>query len=215
MLEIACSPDAVVEHEADEGLAVVDLVGSDEGQGLGEGKTEDLNVLVGLGSGGAFADVTGEVDLHPLTQETGAGKIFCQEGPTFGAVASLFDQLAPGCGEGSFLRFDATRGKFDEELAGGMTVLALEDNLGVVGVFGFVDGENDDRPIVTNDVADVDIAAWFFDFVAEDGEDPSFVGEFGGDKPWFCGEFFLLDRFRGGGSLYYLVSHRAKVSSCI
>jgi hypothetical protein len=24
-----------------------------------------------------------------------------------------------------------------------------------------------------------------------------------------------LNRFRGGGSLYYLVSHRAKVSSCI
>src|ERR1700750_3239659 len=205
MLEIACSPDSVVEHEADEGLPVVDLVGSNEGEGFGKGKTEDLNVLVGLGSGGAFADVAGGVDLHPLTQETGAGKIFCQQGPTFGAIASLFDQLTPGCGGRCFLRFNATRGKFDEELAGSVTVLALKDNLGVAGVFGFVDGENDDRPIVTNDVADVDIAAWFFDLVTEDGKDPPFVGEFGGDKPWFCGKSFLWDRFRGGGSLYYLV----------
>ena len=66
-----------------------------------------------------------------------------------------------------------------------MAVLALEDDVGIVGVAGFVDGEDDDGTVVTNDVANVDVAARFFHCVSEDGEDFTFVGEFGGDKPGF------------------------------
>ncbi len=62
-----------------------------------------------------------------------------------------------------------------------MAVLALEDDVGIGGVFGLIDGEDDDGAIVTNDVADIDAAAWFFHFVGEDGEDLTFVSEFGGD----------------------------------
>ena len=115
---------------------------------------------------------------------------------------------------GGFAGFDAAGGKFDEELAGGVAVLALEDDVGVGGIAGFVDGEDDDGTVVTNDVADVDVAAGLFDLVGEDGEDFTFVGEFGGDELGFAERLFLCGGFGGGGFLY-LGSHRAKVSSCI
>ncbi len=135
-LEAAGAAGGVVEHEADEGLAVVDFVGSDEGEGFGEGQAEDLDVLVGLGCGGAFADVAGEVDLHPLAEEAGAGEVLCQQCPAFGAVAGLLDHLALGGGEGGLAGFDTAGGEFDEELAGGVAVLALEDDVGVGGGCG-------------------------------------------------------------------------------
>ena len=95
-----------------------------------------------------------------------------------------------------------------------MAVLALEDDVGVVGVAGLVDSEDDDGTVVANDVANVDVAARFFYGVGEDGEDFTFVGELGGEKAGFCGGFFLCGGFGGDGCLY-LGSHKAKVSSCI
>ena len=68
-----------------------------------------------------------------------------------------------------------------------MTVLALEDDVGVVGVFRLVDGEDDDGAIVTDDVAGVDVAAWLLNLVGEDREDFALVGEFGGDEARFGG----------------------------
>src|SRR6266851_8737473 len=97
-LEAAGAAGGVVEHEADEGLAVVDLVGGDEGEGFGEGEAEDLDLLVVFGLGDSVADVAGEVDLHPLAEEAGAGEVFGEEGPALGAVAGLFDHLAFGGG---------------------------------------------------------------------------------------------------------------------
>src|SRR5882757_5659318 len=99
LLKAVCAAGGVVEHEADEGLAVVDLVGGYEGEGLGEREAENLDVLVGFGGGGAFADVAGEIDLHPLAEEPWAGEVFCKQRPAFGAVAGLFDQLAFGSSE--------------------------------------------------------------------------------------------------------------------
>ena len=185
-LDAARSTDTLVEHEADEGLAIVDFVGGDEAKGLGEREAEDLNVLVGFRRGSTFADVAGEVDLHPLAEETRAGEVFCEQRPAFGAVAGLFDQLALGSGEGGFFVVDAARGKLDEELAGGVAVLTLEDDVGVAGIFGLVDGEDNDGTVMANDVANVDVAAGLFHCVGEDGEDFTLVGEFGGDKPGFC-----------------------------
>ncbi len=53
---------------------------------------------------------------------------------------------------------------------------------GSVGIFGLVDGEDDDGAVVADDVADVDVAAGLLDLVGEDGEDFALVGEFGGDE---------------------------------
>ena len=113
-------------------------------------------VLVGFGSCSSFPDVAGEVDLHPLAEEAGAGEVLGQQSPAFGAIAGLFDQLALGRGERSFVGFDAAGRKFDKEAAGGVAVLALEDDLGIVRVLRLIDGEDDDGAVVANDVAGVD-----------------------------------------------------------
>ena len=67
---------------------------------------------------------------------------------------------------------------------------------------------------MADDVTGVDMTAGLLNFVADDGEDPAFEGEFGGDEAWFGGWFFLDGGYRGAGHLY-LGSHRPKVSSCI
>src|ERR1700761_3317348 len=128
------TPGRVVEHEADEGFAVVDLVGGDEREGFGEGKAEDLDVLIWFGCSGTFAEIAGQIDLHPLAEEAGAGEVFGKQGPTFGAVAGLFDHLAFGGSEGGFVCVDASGGEFDEELTSGVTVLTDKDDFRISGV---------------------------------------------------------------------------------
>jgi len=213
----------------------MDLVRSDQGEGFGEGQSQDFDLLVGLGFGRSLADIAGEIYLHPLAEKAGAGEVLCQQRPAFGAVAGLLNHLAFGCGEGRFARLDSAGGEFDEELAGGMTVLALKDDVGVCGVAGLVDGEDDDGAVVADDVAGVEVAAGLFDFVGEDGEDSAFVGEFGRDEAgFFCDGWGFFDGdgvgwlgslglegvgfgglFRLVGGLLYLCGHEAKVSSCI
>src|ERR1700722_5668892 len=100
--ESAGAAGCVVEHQADQGFAVMDFVGGDQSESFGERKPEDLDILVGLGPGDAFANVSGEINLHPLAQEAGACEVFGQQSPAFGAVARLFDHLAFGCGQGGF-----------------------------------------------------------------------------------------------------------------
>ena len=62
-----------------------------------------------------------------------------------------------------------------------VTVLALEDNVRVVGVLRVIDRQDHDGPMVANDVTSIDVASGLFYFVCNDGEDLPFVGEFGGD----------------------------------
>jgi hypothetical protein len=190
ILESSGLASGVVEHQADQRLSVVDLVCCDERKGFGELEAEDLNVFVGFGGCCAFADTAGKVDLHPLAQEAGAGKIFRQERPVFGAVAGLFDQLTFGSSKRSFFRFDAAGGKFDQELAGGVAVLALEDDVGVGRVFRLVNGKDDDGTVVADDIAGVDVTAGLFDLVGEDREDFAFICELRGDEPGFGGWLF-------------------------
>lgn len=142
-------------------------------------------MLVGFWLGSPFADVAGEVDLHPLAEEAGAGEVFGEKGPLFSAVASLFDHFALGGGEGGFAGFYAAGGEFEEELAGGVAILALEDDFGVGGIFGLVNGEDDDGTVVADDVAGIDTAAGFFYGIGEDGEDFAFIVEFRRDKTGF------------------------------
>jgi hypothetical protein len=223
--ELTGPTPSVVEHEANEGFAIVDFIDGDQSQSFGEWKAEDLDVLVGLGCGSAFADVAGEIDLHPLAEEAGACEVFGEESPTFGTETRLFDHLALCGGEGSFAGVDAAGGELEEELIGRVAKLADEDDVGVGGVLGFVDAEDDDGAAVADDVAGVDEATGLFDLVGEDGEDFTFVGEFGGDDLWLreprfgfdggCGCGFGGLNGAGLGELLSFGGHEAKVSSCI
>src|SRR5260370_1031671 len=129
-----------------------------------------------------------------------------------------------GVSERRLVGFEAAGWKLEEELAGGVAVLALKDNDGIGGVAGLdgvVDGEDDYGAVVADDVADVAVAGGLDDGVGVDVEDFAFVGEFGGDEVGFfvfgggdCrgGTGFdfsggLLGRFPGG--------HIPTVSSCI
>ena len=134
VLKAARTTSAVIKHQADEGLAVVDFVGVDEGESFRESEAEDFNIFVRFGGGGALADVSGQVDLHPFTEEARAGEVLCQQGPAFGAVAGLFDELAFRGGESGFVGFDAAGGKFDQREACGVAILTLEDDVGVAWV---------------------------------------------------------------------------------
>ncbi len=199
-----------VEEEGDEGFAVVDFAVGDHLHGAGEGHAEDFEVFVGFEGGWAGADVLGEVDLHPLAEEAGAGEVFDEHGPFFCAVSGLFDELAFGGGEGSFVGVAGAGGEFVEVLAGGVAVLALEDDVGVGGVLAFVDGEHDDGAVVADDVAGVFVAAGLDEGVGVDLEDAPVEGEFGGEElgagggpGGFAGGFFggrfFSGRFFGWG----------------
>ena len=140
---------------------------------------DDLDVLVFLGVRGALAEVAGEVDLHGFTEEAGAGVVLGERCPSFGAEAGLFDHLALGGGEGGFFGLNASGREFEEELAGGVAILADEDEVRVLGVDGLVYGEDDDGAAVTNDVAGVGSGGTGLDdLVGVDGKDGAFVGEF-------------------------------------
>ena len=77
---------------------------------------------------------------------------------------------------------------------------------GSLGFLRLVDGEDDDGAVVADDVANVDVAAGLFHLVGEDGEDFTFVGEFGGDELVACVERFLLGRLVGigGAGLFFI-----------
>jgi hypothetical protein len=234
-LEAAGAAGGVVKHEADEGLAVVDLVCVGEGQGFRKGEADGFDLFVELGCGSALADVASEVDLHPLAEEAGAGEVLCQQRPAFRAVAGLFDHLALGGGEGGFAGFDAAGREFDKELAGSVAVLAFKDDVWVCGVAGLVYGEDDDGAVVADDVAGIEVAAGLYYFVGVNVEDFAFVRELGGDEAGFFRDDWGFPDGDGGGwfgclglegagfgrllwlvgGLLYLCGHEAKVSSCI
>lgn len=135
---------AIVKHESDQCFTVMDLILRCKRESLRQRHANDFDVLVVFGLRMAVTDVAGEVDLHPFAEETGARKVFGEQRPSPGTVAGLFNHLAFGRGESGFPGFDATGGEFQQELAGGVTVLALKDDVGVRGIPGFIDGKDDD-----------------------------------------------------------------------
>jgi len=131
-------------------------------------------------------------------------------GPFFGAVAGLFDELAFGGGDELFAGLDAAGGEFEEELVGGVTPLADEQDAGVGGVGLGVDGEDDNGAVVADDVAGGVDAAGLGDLVAGDPEDAALVNGLRGEGAGFAGE---LEGFWGGlGSSGALGGHGDRVN---
>jgi len=168
-----------------------------EGEEFGERDVEEIDFFVEFGLGDSGFEVFGEVDLHGLGDEAGTGKVADEAGPFAGAEAGLFDELAFGGGEGSFAGIDGAGGEFEEILGGGVAVLALDEDEGVGGIRGGVDGEDDDGAIVADDVAGSGDAVGFGDFVGGDGEDFSFEGYLRGEDDGFFG--VCLGSFGWGG----------------
>ena len=166
-----------IELDADQGFAVEDGAGVDEAEDLGEGDEVEIDALVVFGLGVAEGEAFGEKDLHPLAEKAGAGEVADERGPLFGAVAGLFDELALGGGEPGFVAVDLAGGQLPQILAGGVAVLALHDDERVALAFGIVDGEDDDRAVVADDVAGGLDSVGLDDVVAEDLEERAFVLE--------------------------------------
>ena len=204
----------VIEHKTYESLTVMDFVCGDQRESLRQCEAKDFNVFVGFRGGGTFANVPGQIDLHPFAQKTRAGEVLCQQGPAFGAISGLLDQFAFRGGQGGFVGFDAAGWEFDQSAAGGVSILPLEDDVGVAGVLGLVDSQDDDRTVVADDIPGVDVTPRLFNLVGDDREDSAFESEFGRDQARFGRGFLFFGRFGGAGRLY-LGSHKPKVSSCI
>jgi len=147
----------------------------DEAKDLGERGHVDLDFFVVFGSGFAQGEVFGEEDVHGFGEEAGAGEVLDVLGPLFGAVAGFFDELAFGGRDELFAGLDAAGGELEKELAGGVAILADEQDVGVFGVGFGVDGEDDDGAVVADDVAGGADAAGLGDIVCGDPEDAAFV----------------------------------------
>lgn len=158
----------------------MDLSGVDEAQQLGEGHEHDFETFVFVGRGEAGGETFGEVDLHPLGEEAGAGIVAGKLGPLSSAEASFFGELAFGSSEAIFAGVDFAGGDFIEELRGGVAVLALEDDERVT-LTGVVDGEDDDGASVPDDVADDGAAVGLANVFLLDAEQRALVGGGAGD----------------------------------
>lgn len=156
----------------------MNFVGCDESERFGERHAKDLDILVVLELGGPVADVAGEVYLHPLAEEAGAGEVFVEESPALCAEAGFFDHLALGGSQRGFAGIDAASGQFYKESTGSVAILAFEDDVGVFGVPGLVYSEYDNRAVVANDLPCVDVAARLDDFIRENREHFAFVDLF-------------------------------------
>ena len=138
--------------------------------------------------GFAEGEVFGEQDVHGFRDEAGAGEVLDVPGPALGAVSGFFDQLAFGGGDKLFAGLDAAGRELEQELVGGVAVLADEQDAGVCGVGGGIDSEDDDRAIVAHDVALRGDAAGLGDLVGGNPEDAALVGGLGAQHLGFSGE---------------------------
>jgi len=72
--------------------------------------------------------------VHGLRKETGTGEVLCELRPLARAVAGLFLELATTGGDEFFAGLDAAGGKLKQELVGGVTPLADEQDAGSAGL---------------------------------------------------------------------------------
>ena len=172
-----------------DGLGVVDLAGHRHLYGLRDGEEALGDVLVFFGLGFAFFQAAGEVDVHALVEEAGAGVE--EEGffPFFGSVAGFFEEFAFTADQRRFGAVEASGGEFPEVLAGGVAELADQEDSGLAG--GGVEGEDDYRAAVVDDVATAFMAVGVGDVFDGYGEELAFedgaLGEDAGGFLWHFG----------------------------
>ena len=177
----------------------------DKAHDIGERGHEDVNFFVFFGCGLAEGEVFGEEDIHGFGDEAWGGEVGDVFGPAFGGVAGFFGELALGSGDKFFAGLDAAGRELEEELIGGVAVLADEEDAGIGGIGFCVHCEDDDGAVVADDVAgDVDVAG-FLDGVVGDPEDRAAVDLFGLEDLGFAGEPFGSSR---GGLLRFCGSGR-------
>ena len=166
-----------IEQDGGESLAIDDLAFVDLFEQVGEFDQTKVDVLVFLRVGVSGDQAFGEKDLHRLTEKAGAGVVLDERRPLFSLIAGFLSQFADGSLEGRFARVEFARGQLPEVLACGVAVLALDDDPGVFLALGGVDGEDDDRTVVTDDVAVGFAAAGLDDVVLEDTEELAFIDD--------------------------------------
>ncbi len=200
----------MIQHDADEGFAVFDLAGVDETHDLGEGRHADFNLLVFFGRGFAEGEVFGEEDVHGFGDEAGGGEVGDVFRPALCGIAGFFGQFALGGGDEFFIGLDPAGGELEEELVRSVAVLADEKDVGVFRVCAGVDGENNDRAVVTDDIAGGGDVAGFANGVVGDPKDLAAVDLFGVEDFGCAFELFLgffdgagaeRDLFLGGGCI--------------
>jgi len=168
------SAGGVGEHGGD-GLAVAQSSGSGGADERAEGEEAGVDGFVGFGTGASGGEGLGEVDDHGLREESGRSVIEEEAAPAAGGVSRLFEEFAFCGGEGRLAGIDASGGKFPEVLAGGVAILALEQDLIALH------GKDHDRTRVVDDVAASGDAVRFTDTLGGDGEDWSAIGGAVGD----------------------------------
>ena len=135
------------------------------------------------------------VEIHGLGQKARAGVEAQNASPARGGVAGLFQQFAFGGDQIIFAFVDASGGQFPEKLAGGVAVLAFEQNAGLGSAF--FDREDHDRSGVTHDVAAGAHAAGFENFVGSDAEGRSVVDLAGGeDAGWLRLSYGMISAWK-------------------
>ncbi len=114
-----------------------------------------------------------EIHGHSFGDESGAGVEIENALPTIGGIAGFLEQFALSRMEFTLAGIDATGGQFPEVVSGGVTILALEKD--ARGLTGIVDGKNDDRSAVMNQIAPHPNAAGFLDVIGANPEDGSAI----------------------------------------
>ena len=110
---------------------------------------------------------------HRLRHKARAGIELQNLLPLPGGVAGLLEQLPLGGGQGRFARIDAPSRKLEQEAFGGMAILPLEQNQRILApVLG---RENDDRPGMTDDLAQCADARWLQHLLGGDPKGRSFA----------------------------------------
>ncbi len=164
----------------------------DQPQNLGEWGHVQLDLLVVLWRGLSLRKHFGQQDGHCLREEAGAGIVVRMPGPAFGPVAGLLDQLALAGGNQLLAWLNTAGRQLQQELSGGVAILADQEDAGVLRVRFGIDGEDDYGAVVADDVAGGRYAAGLLYFVVRYPEDVALIDGFGGDRASAPGELERL-----------------------
>ena len=134
--------------QQDDGLGVFDLAPLDPIHGLAKGQIVDLDALVRVGGQRGTLAVAGDEAVQILRGPAGRDPKSVQRFELAGLEPDLLLQLTRRRLLRRLSRVDAARGQLQQRLGGGAAPLAHERDPALV-----VEGENDDRRAVFDDLA--------------------------------------------------------------